>query len=395
MSNFYPHANVFPIAVKTLQFLEPILEKELRDLNIETTTVGKRIVHGKTDLKGVYEANLKLRSALRVLIPIEKFKAKNADELYLKCLRYAWSDVLALDQTFAIDATVNSEQYKLPHFAALRMKDAIADYFKKKSGERPDVDKDEPDVRFLLHIDGEDVTISLDSSGESLNRRGYRVAGGGAPLNEVLAAGMLLFAGVENAETLYFPMCGSATLAIEAAMILENKPALWNRDFFGFMSWTSFDKNLWRDILSEAMEHFREIQIPFYLSDVDRKALQIAKSNIAEAEYDEVFKIAQTDFFEEYPKGEKGMIIMNPPYGERMDSDQINHLYKRIGDHLKQNWNNHSCWIISSNLSALKAIGLRPSKKIALMNGPLECKFQYYELFRGERALYIKSIKEG
>lgn len=394
MSKNYPYAEVFPIAIKTLQFIEPLLQKELEALNIQVTSVGKRIVHAETDLRGVYRANLELRTALRVLIPIMQFKSSGPDDLYLKCLKYNWFDVLELDQTFAIDVTVNSTHYKLPHFAALRMKDGIVDYFKNKKGERPNVDKDAPDVRFLLHIDEDLVTISLDSSGESLNRRGYRISGGGAPLNEVLAAAMLLQAGIENASTLYFPMCGSGTLPIEAAMILENKPALWNRDFFGFMGWKSFAPDLWKDILQECLEQFKPLQTSIFASDVDRKAIQIAVANFKEVEFDEIIKIEQQDFFQELPKGDDGMIILNPPYGERMDPEQINHFYKRIGNHLKQHWENHTCWIISSNFAALKNVGLRPSRKIPLMNGPLECKFNEYQMFRGDRADFVKQKKE-
>lgn len=385
----------FDISIKTLQFLEPVLEQELKELGAKHIEIGKRIVHTKGDLVFLYKCNLHLRTALRVLVPIIEFNSDSPDHLYTRLKKFPWETVLELSQTFAIDASVHSQHYNLPHFAALRAKDAMVDYFKEKFGERPNVDKDTPDVRFVLHIDENKVTLSLDSSGESLNRRGYRVNGGAAPLNEVLAAAMILKSEWKGNTPLYNPMCGSGTLAIEAAFIAQNKPSCWNREYFGFMTWKDFDVERWKLILQQAMEEFVELEFPIKISDIDPKALRAAKANISEAELEDYIEVDQQDFFEIKPEGEKGMIILNPPYGERMDPDQLDFLYKRIGDQFKHSWSGFTAWVISSNLKALKSIGLKPFRKINLMNGPLECKFQGYELFKGERASFVKERKEG
>lgn len=395
MSQFFPEKEHFPIAIKTLQYLEPVLQEELTELGIQVDSPGKRIVYVKGDMQTVYRCNIELRTALRVLVPITRFKANSPDELYAACMKYAWDGIMSVDQTIAIDTNVFSSQYKLPHFAALRMKDAVADYFKKKQGKRPDVDTENPDVRFNLHIDDTMVTISLDSSGESLNRRGYRKAGGGAPLNEVLAAGMLRIANIREAENLYFPMGGSGTLAIEAAYMLQNKPALWNRDSFGFMRWKSFDVKKWEAVLDACMTRFTKIRTSLHCSDADRKALSIAASNIREAGFSSVIDLQQKDFFELKPTETSGKLVINPPYGERMAPEQIDFMYKRMGDHLKHEWSGHEAWIISSNMQALKSFGLRPTRKVTLMNGPLECRFLQFELFRGERSKHLQNQSGG
>jgi putative N6-adenine-specific DNA methylase len=385
----------FDISIKTLQHLEPLLEKELRDLGATHIEIGKRIVHTKGNLKFLYRCNLELRTALRVLVPIIDFRSRNPEDLYRRLLKFPWESVIEKDQTFAFDAAVNSRQYKLPHYAALKAKDALADYFMERSGERPSVDTENPDVRFLLHIDEENVTLSIDSSGESLNRRGYRVRGGEAPLNEVLAAAMVIHTGWKGETDLYNPMCGSATFAIEAAYVAQNMPACWNRDGFGFMTWRDFNENLWKEILKEAMEKFVEPTGVIYASDVEPRALGVAKLNIEEAGFDDYIVLEKKDFFEILPEGNPGVVVLNPPYGERMDPDQLDFLYKRIGDHFKKNWPGFKAWVISSNLQALKFIGLKTAAKKHLMNGPLECKFQAYELFRGERASFVKEKKQG
>lgn len=385
----------FDISIKTLQYLEPILEQELRDLGATDITIGKRIVHTKGDLLFLYKCNLHLRTALRVLVPLIDFQSDSPDHLYNQFKKFPWDTVMNLDQTFAIDAAVHSQIYNLPHFAALRAKDALVDYFKDRYNERPNVDKDDPDVRFLLHIDENKVTLSLDSSGESLNRRGYRTSGAGAPLNEVLAAAMILMTGWKGESPFINPMCGSATLAIEAAFIATNKPSCWNRERFGFMTWKDFDVESWKEILRDAIAEFKPLQYPIHASDVDQKALRAAKANIIEAELRDEIILEQADFFELKKQDESGIIVVNPPYGERMDDQQTEFLYKRIGDQFKHQWSGYTAWLISSNMRALKNVGLRPYKKFNVMNGQLDCKFQGYELFRGERSEFVKTRKEG
>jgi putative N6-adenine-specific DNA methylase len=383
----------FKVSVKTMQFLEPMLAAELKELGATDIELGKRIVHAKVNLEQLYRCNLELRTALRVLVPIIEFQSRNPEDLYKRVKKVEWDEIIGIDQTFAIDAAVNSPQYRLPHYAALKAKDAIADYFKEKVGRRPDVDKDRCDVRLHLHIDEHKATLSLDSSGESLNRRGYRENGAFAPLNEVLAAAMVKLSGWNGEGDLYIPMCGSGTLAIEAAMIADNVPACWNRSFFGFMNWMGFDQAMWKAIRAEALKNIKEASCRIFASDVDAKLIHIAEGNCEAAGMDKRIRFEREDFFVIKAAGETGTLIINPPYGERLEQEDIDFFYKRIGDHLKQNFSGHTAWVISSNIPALKNIGLKPAKRIDLLNGPLECKYVAIELFRGNRVEFVQKKK--
>lgn len=378
----------FKISVSTLPYLEPVLAKELELLGADDIEIGKRIVHCTGNLELVYRANLHLRTALRVFVPIHTFSIRHSDELYKRALSIDWSEYLSQEKTFAIEPNVHSVMFNHTNFASLRLKDAIADFFTNKEGKRPNVNPDNPDVLFNLHIDEHRVTISLDSSGESLNRRGYRVAGAKAPLNEVLAAGMLMLTSWKGQSDFYNPMCGSGTLAIEAAMIATNTPALWLRQSFGFSNWKSFDAALWQQVREQAEQNIQTATHKIYASDVEKCQLQAAAENINIAKLPVEILLSEEDFFETKPHSDAGVLVLNPPYGERMPQDEIDFFYKRIGSHLKHEWQNHSAWIISSNQEALKFIGLKPSKKLHLMNSTLQCKFNEYELFRGKRAEY-------
>lgn len=377
------------ISIKTLQSFEEMLATELKELGATQIEIGRRIVHCKGDMELVYKANLHCRTALRVLIPIVEFPIREADEIYTQALKTDWTQYLDLEQTFAIDPNVNSEFIRHSNYASVKLKDAIADCFNKKMNRRPDVNPDHPDVLFHLHIDNFNVSISLDSSGESLNRRGYRTKGARAPLNEVLAAGMIMMTGWQGESDFYVPMCGSGTLAIEAAMIAQNLPAQFLRNDFGFMRWNNFDKEVWHKVKKAAAEKIITAKHRIYASDADKWQLKVALENIENAGFEDVIETQVLDFIEARPQGESGVIVFNPPYGERMDEENLLILYKNIGDTLKHHWPGFTAWIISSNDEALKRVGLKAAKKIPLINGTLPCKFQRYDLFAGKRKEHL------
>lgn len=383
--------SLFQINIKTLQNLEPVLEAELREFGAADIVPGRRIVSCTVDQKILYKLNLHLRTALRILVPVAEFPIREADDIYKQALRIDWTKYLNLEQTFAIDPNVNALFIKHSNYASLRLKDAIADSFNQKFGKRPDVHPENPDVLFNLHVDNHRVTISLDSSGESLNRRGYRERGAKAPLNEVLAAGMILLTGWRGETDFYDPMCGSGTLPIEASMIAQNLPAQFLRSKFGFMRWKDFDAQLWKEVKQEASAGMRKQPCRIIAMDADPRQLRSAKINIELAGFEDDIEIALRDFTETSPISEQGILIINPPYGERIEEENLLQLYKNIGDHLKKAWSGHQAWIISSNREAMNRIGLKPSKKIPLINGTYECRFQQYQLFRGSRKDHVVS----
>ncbi len=376
---------MFRISVKTLAHCEALLAEELRTLGAGDVEMGLRVVHCTGDMAAVYRFNYRLRTALRVLVQVTSFRARRPDDLHKKAMEFPWEEMFGIDQTFAIDPNVRSAQYRHPHFAALRLKDAIADRFAQRFGSRPDVDPARPDILLHLHVDEEQVSISLDSSGTSLNQRGYRRSGGTAPLNEVLAAAMLLHAGYDGSQVLYDPMCGSGTLSIEAASIALNRSPQLVRGEFGFMRWPTFDEVLWEEIVSESSKENRPLRAPILPSDVDHKQLALAVENIAAAGLQDILRPVLADFMTLEPTHSEGWLILNPPYGERMDQDQAEHLYRRIGERFKHHWPGFRAWVISSHTEALKSIGLKPFRKQELFNGKLSCRFQGYELYAGSR----------
>ncbi len=385
----------FKISVKTLQFLEPLLEKELITLGAKNIQIGKRIVHCTGDIEFLYRCNYQLRTALRVLVPIMSFNSRNSDDLYRSLKKFNWDDVLTVQSTFLIDSSVHSKEYKLPHFAALRMKDAIVDFFKDKYGNRPDIEKENPDVLFHLHIDEHKVTVSLDSSGFSLNKRGYRVLGGAAPLNEVLAAAMLQISEWNSSSDIYIPMCGGGTIAIEAAFIATHTPALFFNDSFAFKKWKGYDETVWKKVKQAALSKVVPIQSKIWAGDIDKKTLGIARQNIKNAGFQEIIELEESDFFLQTPASNSGVVVLNPPYGERIDPEQLEFFYKRIGDTLKKNWSGFDAWMITGSPEGLKSFGLKPSRKTPLMNGSIECRFCKYTLFKGSRAEHVIEKKKG
>lgn len=370
---------------KTLAGLEEVLAKELKDLGAEQIEIGNRMVRYTGDKALLYRSNLQLRTALRVLVPIHRFRVKHQNELYKKVQKVDWSEYLSLSDTFAVDAVTNSAFIRHSHYAALKTKDAIVDQFRKKTGRRPSIDVQSPNLRLHLHIRNDWGTILLDSSGDSLHKRGYRQASVAAPINEVLAAGMILLAGWEGNSSFMDAMCGSGTLPIEAAMMAHRIPPQWLRRQFGFMKWKDFDGPLWKKIRKEAEGQQRAFGHTIWASDRESDAIQATKTNLRALGLLDKVKVSQKEFSDVKPLPHPGLLMINPPYDERLERRDINELYQQIGDQLKQDYAGWEAWIISSNKTALKHIGLRPSRKITLYNGALECKFHKFEMYQGSK----------
>lgn len=386
MAKKNPNGN-FNITVTTLAGLEEILAEELRALDMDYIKVGTRAVTCSGNQRQLYEANVWCRTAIRVLKPFATFKARDERNLYEQVQKINWSDYLTLDQTFAIDAAVSHSTFEHSLFLAQLTKDAIVDQFRAATGERPSVDRVRPDLRLNLHMHENMVTLSLDSSGDSLHRRGYRLQTNVAPLNEVLAAGIIMLSGWDKKSTFIDPMCGSGTLLIEAAMMAQNiAPALYRRDDFGFEKWKDFDKKtfemVWRTAEAKAKEQ-PQAEIIGY--DIDADYIEAAQNNIDNASLGKVIKLQQANFFETVAPTSEGVVVMNPPYNERILSDDINQLYKSIGDTLKTNYQGFDAFILTGNLEAAKNIGLRASRRTPLYNGPIDCRLLKYELYRGSK----------
>ena len=376
----------FLMLAKTFKGLEEVLAQELIELGANDVQLERRAVSFRGDKALLYRANLCLRTAIRILVPIASFKAKDTDALYDQVKALNWSQYMTADQTFAIDATVYSESFRNSRFVTYRVKDAIADYWIDKAHKRPSVSTQIPDILLNVHVANEQVTISLDSSGESLHKRGYRVATTEAPISEVLAAGMLLLAGWKGQSDFYDPMCGSGTLLIEAALIARNIAPGVFRSSFAFEKWPDFDADLWNDIYNDDSNE-RDFTHHIYGSDASFYAIQQAAKNVKSAGVAKDIELKQIRMEEIKEVHAEGTLVMlNPPYGERLKSNkEMEDLYSAIGTTLKHQFTGSTAWIISSNVEAMKCIGLKPSKKYHLLNGELDCQFNKYELFQGKR----------
>ena len=368
---------------KTFKGLEEVLAQELIELGANDVQLERRAVSFRGDKSLLYRANFCLRTAIRILVPIASFKAKDTDALYDQLLKLDWSRYMTVDNTFAIDATVYSESFRNSRFVTYRVKDAVADYWQARVNKRPNVSVQHPDLTINIHIANEQVTLSLDSSGESLHKRGYRVATTEAPINEVLAAGMLLKAGWHGQTDFYDPMCGSGTIPIEAALIARNIAPGVFRSSYAFEKWPDFDADLWSDIYNDDSQE-REFTHTIYGSDASFYAIQQAAKNVKSAGVQKDVELKQIRM--EELKGGEGLVMINPPYGERLASNKdMEELYGKIGTALKHQFTGATAWIISSNAAAMKCIGLKPSRKVHLLNGELDCQFNKYELFQGKR----------
>lgn len=375
------------ITVKTLQGLEDVLSEEILNLGGDTIEKHTRAVSFEGSKELLYLANLKLRTALKVLVPIHSFKSKDENELYHGVREIQWSEYLDADQTLAIDSAVSSIYFNHSHYVSLKCKDAIVDQFRDQFGKRPNVELHNPSVRLHIHIWQDEVSIALDSTGESLHKRGYKQDINVSPLNEVLAAGMVLMSGWDYKTPFIDPMCGSGTLLIEAAMIASNTAPGLLRKQFQFQQWKDYDDTLWNNLKKvEESKVKEEIQIPIIGSDISFGTIEAAAANVTRAGMDEHIKLSVRDIKEAKPPLDSGGVcIINPPYGERFTHSDLDNLYRDIGSTFKKNFPGYTVWVLSGNAQALKNFGLKPSKKISLLNGSIPCMFQRYELYEGTR----------
>lgn len=381
------------MVAKTLYGLEEILAGELLSLGANDVQTGRRMVSFTGNKELLYKANFHCRTALRILKPIYHFKAKDADMVYKEVMKVKWEDYISLDKTFAIDSVIYSDDFNHSKFVAYRTKDAIVDYFMEKFKKRPSVRVNNPDLYINIHISHNDCTLSIDSSGESLHKRGYRVDQTEAPLNEVLAAGMIMLTGWKGETNFVDPMCGSGTLLIEAAMIALNIAPGIHRKEFAFEKWNDFDQELFDRIYHDESEE-REFKFKCYGSDISPAAIEIAEKNIRSAGLMKYVDLKAMPFQQYTEAPRPGILVMNPPYGERISSRDLLSLYAMIGERLKHVFTGYNAWILSYKDECFDKIGLRATDKIKLMNASLECEFRHYEIFEGKNKEYKKAQAE-
>ena len=379
----------FEIIAKTFMGLEPVLAKELTQLGANDVQIGRRMVSFKGDKEMLYRANFQLHTAIKILKPIRHFKAKSADDVYEEIRKTDWTAYLDNDKTFAVDAVVFSEEFRHSKFVSYKVKDAIVDQFREKTGSRPNISVANPDIRLNIHIAEDKCTLSLDSSGESLHRRGYRQETMEAPLNEVLAAGMILMTGWHGETDFIDPMCGSGTLLIEAALIAHNMAPGLFRDEYAFEKWPDFDADLFDRIYNDCEEQEKDdVTCHFYGYDIDPKAVNTARHNVQAAGLTASITIEQQDFKLFKQPAKKSIIVTNPPYGERISTPDLLGTYRMIGERLKHEFTGNDAWVLSYREECFDQIGLKPSIKIPLYNGSLECEFRKYQMFDGKMKVF-------
>lgn len=372
----------FDMVAKTFLGLEGVLADELRALGAEDVAEGNRVVYFKGDKEMLYRANFACRTAVRVLKPFLTLNSSSADDLYEQLKSFDWEQLMTVDTTFAIDSTVYSEQFNNSRFVTYRVKDAIADYFNDKYGKRPSIRLSNPDIRFDVHISGREVTLSLDSSGEPLFKRGWREAQTDAPINEVLAAGIILLSGWDGKTDFIDPMCGSGTFLIEAALIAANIAPGVYRDHYAFQQWPDYDADLFDQIYNDDSKE-REFTHKIYGSDIEGKAIAIARTNIKSAGLNKYIEVERRDIndINEVPAG--GTLISNPPYGERLNPEDIESLYQDMGYKFKHTFQGYNVWLICYDNELSYKIGLKPSVRYKLNNGGLDCELLEYVIFDG------------
>lgn len=375
--------NEFELIAKTFMGLEPVLAKELTQLGANNVQMGRRMVSFTGDKEMMYRANFQLHTAIRILKPIKHFKARSADEVYDEIKKIEWEQYIDKGKTFSVDSVVYSEEFRNSRFVTYKVKDAIVDYFREKTGSRPNISVSNPDIRLNIHIAEADATLSLDSSGESLHRRGYRQESVEAPLNEVLAAGMIMMTGWHGETDFIDPMCGSGTLLVEAALIAHNmSPGIFRKEF-AFEKWNDYDADLFDSIYNDDSQE-REFNHHIYGYDIDMKAVNTARLNIRAAGLSKDVTVEQADFKDFVRPQEKSLIVMNPPYGERISTPNLLATYKMIGERLKHSFAGNEAWVLSYREECFEQIGLKPSIKIPVYNGSLECEFRKYSIFDGK-----------
>ena len=380
----YSMEKTYPMVATTMFGLEKILEKELLQIGAKKVSVGNRCVYFYGDKLLMYKANLQLRTALKILKNLVSFKAKKETELYSQISRIKWHTLFETNKTFSVSSTVNSTYFTHSNYVSLVVKDAIVDQFRKKKNQRPSIDLKNPDFNIHIHISHNQCHISLNSSGSSLHKRGYRSKSFNAPINEVLAAGIVMLSDWGGKHDLIDPMCGSGTILIEAALIAINRAPNIYRKSFNFQNWKNYDHNMFEKIKTSIQKEETICKIKIQGFDISASAISIARNHISNVRLSKIIQISGQDFFNSNGK-ENTLLIMNPPYGKRIQLTKD--YYKQIGDTLKKKYINTQAWIISSELQELKTIGLRTSKKIKLFNGPLECRLLKFELYKGSKKL--------
>ncbi|MES4921662.1 THUMP domain-containing protein [Hoylesella timonensis] len=372
----------FELIAKTFMGLEPVLAQELTQLGANNVQIGRRMVSFSGNQEMMYRANFQLHTAIRILKPIKHFKARSAEDVYEEVKKVDWSQYIEQGKTFSVDSVVYSEEFRNSRFVTYKVKDAIVDQFRENTGTRPNISVSNPDIRLHIHIAEDDATLSLDSSGESLHRRGYRQESVEAPLNEVLAAGMIMMTGWKGETDFIDPMCGSGTLLIEAAMIARNmSPGIFRKEF-AFEKWPDFNQELFDHIYNDDSQE-REFEHHIYGYDIDMKAVNTARLNAKAAGFTKDITIEQADFKNFTQPSEPSIIITNPPYGERISTPNLLGTYKMIGERLKHEFMGNDAWILSYREECFEQIGLKPSIKIPVFNGSLECEFRKYAIFGG------------
>ena len=377
----------FELIAKTFMGLEQVLAQELTDLGANNVQIGRRMVAFTGNKETMYRANFQLHTAIRILKPIAHFKARSAEDMYDEVRKIDWSQYIQEGKTFSVDSVVYSEEFTNSRFVTYKVKDAIVDQFRERTGTRPNISVSNPDIRLNIHVAEDNATLSLDSSGESLHRRGYRQESVEAPLNEVLAAGMILMTGWQGETDFIDPMCGSGTLPIEAALIARNiSPGVFRKEF-AFEKWPDFDQELFDMIYNDDSQE-REFKHHIFGYDTDMKAVNTARMNVAAAGLSRDITIEQQDFKDFSQPKEKSIIVMNPPYGERISTPNLLGTYKMIGERLKHQFMGNEAWILSYREEWFRQIGLKPSIKIPVYNGSLECEFRRYQLFDGKMSTF-------
>lgn len=381
----YAHQGDFEMKVTTFFGLEEILAKELQQLGGKNIVPFKRGVSVTGDIGFLYKANLCLHTALKVIVPVVKFTANNELELYTHIKSIPWEEFISNTDSLMVEGVTNSEIFTHSLFVSQKVKDGIVDRFRERTGKRPDVDLVRPILKLYVHIYKNEVSINIDSSGDPLYKRGYRADINEAPMKEVLAAGLVKLSGWEKHLLLVDGMCGAGTIAIEAALWANHIPPGYYRNNFGFMLWRNYNETLYDTIFESAVNKIREEPVEIIANDIDAPTLKKALNNTKNAKVDDVVRCQQSSFFDMSPSRQGGVVILNPPYGERLPVAEITALYKEIGDKLKKDFQNFNAWIITSNPEAIKSVGLRPSRKIQIYNGALECRYLKYELYGGSK----------
>lgn len=390
----------FRMVAKTIYGLEQLCANELKTLGAENTEIHNRAVSFDGNLGVMYKANLLLRTALRVLVQYVEFEVNNEHELYEQVKSIAWENLITAADTIAIDTVLNTEIFNHSQYISQKAKDAICDRFRERTGVRPSVDLDNPTLRLHLHVSRNRCIIALDSSGDSLHKRGYRDKTNLAPINEVLAAGLVQLTGWDRRSTFIDPMCGSGTILIEAAMLAANIPAAYFREELGFMKWKLFlpyNDELWQKIHESAINRISTDNLTLYGIELSPHVARKAKENVKRSKTEDMIRIRNADFLQsDAPPvtGPKPVLLMNPPYGERMAKEDISALYHAVGDTFKKKYSGFDCWIVSSNHEALKNVGLSTSRRLTVFNGQLECRFFCYSIYQGTKKVH-KTLKDS